>query len=116
MMDFWKVLREDLLVLVDDMALDLGRIRLRAGGSDGGHNGLASIIQHLGHDQFARLRVGIGPAPKVEDHATFVLARFTAQEQTVVDEAIDRAVEAAECWMTEGLTKAMNRFNAVKED
>ncbi|MBE3070788.1 MAG: aminoacyl-tRNA hydrolase, partial [Planctomycetes bacterium] len=72
MLEFWRLEAADLLVIVDDMAIDLGRIRLRTDGSDGGHNGLASVIAHLGHDRFARLKVGIGPAPPPAEHVEFV--------------------------------------------
>jgi len=116
LVDFWKLERDGLLVVVDDLALDLGRIRLRAEGSAGGHNGLESIIAHLGHEQFARLRVGIGPAPPPAEHAAFVLSEFAAGERPAIDEAIGRAADAAECWITQGLQEAMNRFNRPKED
>lgn len=116
MTDFWKVPSADLLVVMDDLALDVGRIRLRADGSAGGHNGLASILTHLGHDQVARLRVGIGPAPAVQEHATFVLAPFRSHEQPLIAEAIERAADATECWITKGLAEAMNRFNRVSEE
>jgi peptidyl-tRNA hydrolase, PTH1 family len=116
MTDFWKVAEADLLVVEDDLALDVGRLRLRAQGSAGGHNGLQSIIDHLGHDRFARLRVGIGPAPSMEHHADFVLSRFRPEERPVVADSIERAADAAECWIAKGLTEAMNRFNRVSEE
>ena len=126
LVDFWKVEPGDLLVVSDDLALEVGRIRLRPEGSAGGHNGLASIIAHLGHEQFARLRVGIGPArqggavarpaPPPEEHAAFVLSDFAEGERPVTDEAVRRAADAAECWMTQGLQEAMNRFNRPRED
>jgi peptidyl-tRNA hydrolase, PTH1 family len=116
MVDFWKVAEADLLVVLDDLALDVGRIRLRPQGSAGGHNGLDSILTHLGHDRVARLRVGIGPAPAVEEHAQFVLSPLRPAERPVMAEAIDRAADAAECWMTKGLAEAMNRYNRVPED
>lgn len=116
MLDFWKlVASEDLLVVVDDMALNLGRIRLRGEGADGGHNGLASISQHVGHGAFARLRVGIGPAPPKEQHVAFVLAPFAKAERAEVDAAIDRAVEAVDIWVARGLEAAMNRVNRPVE-
>ena len=116
LVDFWQVAPGDLLVVSDDLAIDVGRIRLRSEGSAGGHNGLASVIAHLGHDQFARLRVGIGPGPAPERQADFVLSEFTTQERPIVAEAMERAADAAECWITEGLQEAMNRFNRAKED
>jgi PTH1 family peptidyl-tRNA hydrolase len=116
LVDFWKVQSGDLLVVVDDFALDVGRIRLRPEGSAGGHNGLESIIAHIGHEQFARLRVGIGPMPRGMDQAAFVLSEFSAGERRTIEEAVDRAADAAECWITMGLQEAMNRFNRPKED
>lgn len=117
LVDFWKVENEDLLVLVDDLNLELGRIRIRGSGSDGGHNGLASVIEHLGHEAFSRLRVGVGPAPAAEQpatagkHAEFVLSPFTKEERP----AVARAADAVERWITEGLEAAMNRFNPASE-
>jgi PTH1 family peptidyl-tRNA hydrolase len=116
LMDFWQMDPGDLLVVSDDLALDVGRIRLRAAGAAGGHNGLQSIIAHMGHDGFARLRVGIGPAPPVEEHADFVLSAFAAHERPIVAEAMERAAAAAECWITRGLAEAMNRFNRPKDE
>jgi len=115
LVDFWKVEMPDLLVVVDDFALDLGRIRLRPEGSAGGHNGLLSIVAHLGHEQFARLRVGIGPMPKGVDQAAFVLSEFAASERPLIEEAVDHAADAAECWVNNGLQEAMNRFNRPKD-
>jgi PTH1 family peptidyl-tRNA hydrolase len=114
--DFWKLTLEDLLVVLDDMAIESGRIRLRPDGSDGGHNGLASVIAHLGDERFARLRVGIGPAPPADQHVDFVLSTFTSEEQPIIEEAIRRAADAAQCWITEGPQAAMNRFNRGKEE
>ena len=115
LMDFWKTGSENLLVVTDDLALELGRIRLRSEGSAGGHNGLESVIRHVGHDRFARLRVGIGPAPAEEEHAEFVLSEFAASDRERVEEAIDEATAAAACWIEEGLDAAMNRFNRGRE-
>ena len=103
---------EDILIIVDDIDLPLGRLRLRAGGSAGGHNGLKSIIDALGTTEFPRLRVGIGRPPRGVDPADFVLTRFTAEEQPMVGEALERAADAVETAVTEGLPAAMNRFNA----
>jgi len=115
MMDFWKLEPANLLVALDDMALDLGRIRLRPAGSAGGHNGLESIVRHLGHERFARLRVGIGPPPSAEAGADYVLTRFAEDEQATIDEAVRRAADAAETWIRTGLEAAMNRFNQAVE-
>jgi len=111
LIDFWKLDAEDLLVVVDDMALEVGRLRLRRGGSAGGHNGLDSVVRHLGHEGFARLRVGIGPAPAREAHTDFVLSPFAGDERPRIADAIARAADAAETWITDGLEAAMNRFN-----
>ena len=113
--DFWKAAPEDLLVMLDDLALELGRVRLRAGGSAGGHNGLESVIAHLGTEAFPRLRVGIGPGPAPEAQADFVLTPFTETERPVIEEAIGRAADAVECWMSDGLEAAMNRCNPAAE-
>ncbi|HEV57612.1 MAG TPA: aminoacyl-tRNA hydrolase [Phycisphaerales bacterium] len=111
---FYRVSPADLLVVTDDMALEPGRIRLRAQGSSGGHNGLADIIEKLGTDRFARLRIGIGAATRVA--RDYVLSRPTAEERTRLDEAIDRAVEAVVCWLDEGIETAMNRYNVKAKD
>ncbi|MBM4019502.1 MAG: aminoacyl-tRNA hydrolase [Planctomycetes bacterium] len=116
LMDFWKLQPADLLVALDDLALDLGRIRLRPEGSAGGHNGLESVIAHLGHEGFARLRVGIGPGPAAQEQAAFVLSEFQERERPVIDEAVRRAADAAECWITRGLAEAMNRFNRPRDE
>ncbi len=110
-----RVKLEDLLIVVDDLDLSPGRLRLRAGGSHGGHNGLRSIIEALGSDAFPRLRVGIGRPPEGVDPARFVLTRFSEQERALIEPALDRAADAVEAIVREGLTAAMNRFNARPE-
>lgn len=102
---------QDILVVVDDLDLPLGRLRLRASGSDGGHNGLKSIIDALGTTDFPRLRIGISRPPEGVDPADHVLTRFSAEEQPVIDAALDRAAEAAAAFVTGGVERAMNRFN-----
>jgi PTH1 family peptidyl-tRNA hydrolase len=106
-----RVRPEDILIIVDDIDLPLGRLRLRAAGSAGGHNGLKSVIEALGTTGFPRLRVGIGRPPLGTDPADFVLARFTADEAPAVQVSIERAADAVELAVTEGLNAAMNRFN-----
>ncbi len=102
----------DLLVLVDDVALDLGRFRLRASGSAGGHNGLRSIEEVLGHQNYPRLRIGVGPRPMQQGElADYVLDRFTRDERDILDSGLDPMAEAVECWLDEGIETAMNRFN-----
>jgi PTH1 family peptidyl-tRNA hydrolase len=101
--------REDLLVVVDDFDLPLGRMRLRDQGSAGTHNGLRSIIGELGNQKFARLRVGIGvPSRAAKDH---VLSRFSAHERAVLDEALDAAADAVVDWARDGSARAANKWN-----
>ena len=103
----------DLLILVDDVALPMGSFRLRGAGSSGGHNGLKSVEGALQRQDYARLRIGIGPPPAgLEDLADFVLADFTAEERAALDELLDPMAQAVECWLDEGIEKAMSRFNA----
>jgi len=108
---FYKLAPADILVVTDDLALDVGRIRLRAQGSAGGHNGLKDIIAALGTDAFARLRVGIG-SRGTRRGADYVLSRFSADERTVIDDAVKTASEATLCWAREGAEAAMTKFNA----
>ena len=106
---FYKVEPAEVLVVLDDFALPLGRLRLRQKGSAGGHNGLQSIIDHLGTTEVARMRVGIGAA---EGEATsHVLGRFSAAERPIVDEALGRAADAVEFAHSHGFPAAMNRYN-----
>ena len=107
---FYKLTYADLIVVVDDMDLPLGRLRLRAGGSSGGHLGLQDIADRLGSEQWARLRIGIGVR---EGSATgHVLGKFSAEEEAVIGPVVLRAADAVECWIQEGIVAAMNRFNA----
>lgn len=102
----------ELLILVDDAAIPLGSFRLRARGSAGGHHGLESVAAALGSEEYARLRIGIGPPPAgLEDLADFVLAPFTRDEAAVLQELLPVMADAVECWMTDGIEAAMNRFN-----
>jgi len=103
---------DEILVCYDELALPLGRIRLRPRGSHGGHNGMRSIIDRLGTTEFPRLRVGIAPENGiVDDGSEFVLAPFTREERPAAEEAAVRAAEAVHCAVTEDLLTAMNRFN-----
>jgi len=105
-----------LLVVCDDTALGLGRIRLRKKGSDGGHNGLQSIIEVLGTREFVRLRLGVGPVPEKLDQADFVLSVFPAETVEPAREMVCRAAECVEAWVAEGANAAMNRFNIQPGD
>jgi len=109
---FYKLEPCDLLVISDDMALEPGRIRLRARGSAGGHNGLADVIEKLGIQEFNRLRIGIGPSGGIND-VDFVLGEPTEQEKRLLNEAIEQAREAVICWLENGVEAAMNAFNAL---
>lgn len=100
-----------LLVAVDDTALDLGRLRIRARGSHGGHNGLRSVEGRLGSPDYARLRMGCGPAPEDEDLADFVLGEFASDEEAVVDELLEKAADAVCSWVLSGTEETMSRFN-----
>ena len=110
--DFHKLELADLLVIADDVNLPLGRLRARPGGSAGGHNGFKSVTQHLGTDQFARLRIGVGRGDSRLDLADHVLARFDPDERPVIEEAIGRAADAIDVFGREGIAAVMNRFNA----
>ena len=114
LLQFYKIELADMLVIVDEVQLETGRIRLRPEGSAGGHNGLKSIIGSLGTGAFPRLRIGVGRPLKNDmrrDLADHVLSRFDADERTVVDEAIGRAADASEAFVADGIAAAMNRFN-----
>jgi len=102
---------EDLLVIVDDVQLPLGRIRIRRKGSDGGHNGLLSIIECLGTSAFPRLRLGVGAPPEGEEMIGYVLGVFAPHEQGAVSEMVGRAADALRVVLREGIEKAMNEFN-----
>jgi PTH1 family peptidyl-tRNA hydrolase len=101
----------DLLVLVDDVALPLGRFRLRARGSAGGHNGLRSIAGRLGSETYPRMRIGVGPRPAEVDGADYLLSNFESHELESLTRLMPTLMEAAECWVAEGIETAMNRYN-----
>ena len=109
---FYKIPPDHVLVISDDVSLPLGKLRIRAGGSAGGHNGLKNIIAHLGTDQFPRVKVGVG-APAHPDHemVDWVIGNFSSAERKVVEDAVSRAVDAALCVMERGVTEAQNRYN-----
>lgn len=110
--DFYKVAPDHVLVISDDTSLAVGRLRVRKGGSAGGHNGLKSIIQHLGSDQFPRVKVGVGEKPHPDyDLADWVLGKFVGEDKKTIDAAVKRAADAVECIIADGCDKAMNRFN-----
>lgn len=116
LVDYYKVDETaELIIISDDISLEVGQLRIRKKGSAGGHNGLKSIIGHLGHDGFQRVKMGVGEKPKGYDLADWVLGHFTGDERKVMDEAAKRAAEAIELMITEGADVAMNRYNRKAE-
>ena len=111
---FYKIEPQEILVVLDDFSLSLGRLRLRARGGPGGHNGLESVIVQFGTEEIPRLRIGIGAAPR-EGSADYVLSHFFDEEKPIVRSTIDRAVEALKCAIDNGLVSAMNTFNKTEE-
>ena len=111
---FYKIDPPEILVVLDDMALPLGRLRLRLGGGSGGHNGLESIIMQFATEEIPRLRIGIGEAPAAEP-VDYVLSRFFEEEKPIVRSTIDRAAEAVKCAIDNDLISAMNIFNKAEE-
>ena len=110
--DFYKIPPDRILVVSDDIALDVGRLRIRKKGSAGGHNGLKSVIQHLGTDQFPRLRIGVGGKPHPDyDLADWVTGKFSPEDRKTIQQAAERAADALTCIFTEGLDRGMGRYN-----
>ncbi len=109
-MDYYKIDVKDILIVYDDIALDLGRIRFRANGSDGGHNGIKSIIKHVGTKEFDRLKIGIGPQPNIPSE-NYVLQNFPKDKLPELKEVIKRADEAIEFYLDNGIQKAQNQYN-----
>ena len=107
---------QEVLVIADDFNLPLGKIRLRRSGSDGGHNGLASVIYHLGTEDFPRIRLGIGPVPESMPSEEFVLERFADDEIPAAAKSVERAAEAVAAWLTEGYEKAASVYNRAPVD
>ncbi len=114
-LEIFNLTPAELLIVVDDFALPLGTLRIRASGSDGGHNGLASIIEHLGTQDFPRLRVGIGYLPKNTDPADFVLDEFGPQEKKLLPEIIHKSISAITVAIRQDLQKAMELYNRKQD-
>lgn len=111
--DFYKIdPQKELLVIYDDISLAVGQLRLREKGSAGGHNGIKSIIAHLGTDIFMRIKIGVGDKPAGWDLADYVLGRFDEIDRKFADEGICRAAQAAECVAASGIQAAMNEYNS----
>jgi PTH1 family peptidyl-tRNA hydrolase len=111
---FYKITPPEILVVLDDFALPLGRIRIRAGGGTGGHNGLDSVIMQFGTEDIPRLRIGIGAAPAAGS-IDYVLGRFFEEERPLVKSAVERSIQAIKCAVDNGVVAAMNTFNQVEE-
>ena len=112
LIDYYKIdPKQELIVISDDISLAVGKLRIRKKGSAGGHNGLKNIILHLGHDEFQRVRVGVGEKPAQFDLADYVLGHFDREERMVMDESVEKAMQAVAVIMQDGADQAMNRFN-----
>ncbi len=111
LIDYYKCDNEDVIVIYDDISLDVGKLRLRAKGSAGGHNGIKNIIAHLGTQEFPRIKVGVGEKPSRMDLADYVLGRFSKEEQPVIRESANKACEAVALMIREDIATAMNKFN-----
>lgn len=110
--DYYKIEEKtELIVISDDISLDVGALRIRKKGSAGGHNGLKNIMLHLGHDEFQRIRVGVGKKPAEYDLVDYVLGHFGKEETAPMEESIRNAAKALEVMITEGVDAAMNQFN-----
>ena len=114
--EFFRVALTRLLVVVDDADLPLGQLRLRPGGSSGGHHGLESIEQHLGSREYARLRVGIGRQSGAREITGYVLGRFSSTEAALADKVLAVAADQAETWLAAGIQMAMSQFNGIVAD
>ena len=108
--DYYKIPIEDVLIVYDDLSLELGKIRFRPNGSDGGHNGIKSVIQHLGTKDIARLKIGIGPQPNLPSEV-FVLQNFTKEELDILKETLKKAKDGISCYFKEGIATAQNKYN-----
>ncbi|HZI33195.1 MAG TPA: aminoacyl-tRNA hydrolase, partial [Candidatus Binatia bacterium] len=110
---FYQLPLEKILVVVDDADLPFGEIRLRPGGGSGGHHGLDSVTQHLGSRDYARLRIGIGRKNDLREITNHVLGRFNVGEKELLEKVLSRAAGQVECWLSDGLQKAMSQFNGA---
>jgi PTH1 family peptidyl-tRNA hydrolase len=116
LVDFYQVPLRNLVVVVDDADLPLGELRLRMRGSSGGHHGLESIEQRLGTREFSRLRIGIGRRSGEREITGHVLGRFDSTESALVDKVLTAACDQVECWLNDGIQKAMSQFNGIVDD
>ncbi len=110
-LDFYKLDEEDLLIIYDDLSMNVGALRIRNKGSAGGHNGIKNIISHLGHDNFLRYKVGIGPQPRGVKSEVFVLKHFMKKEMDDVERGIEHSANGVEAYIKNGIDYAMNNYN-----
>ena len=117
LVNYYKIDEEhELLVIYDDISLDVGQLRIRKKGSAGGHNGIKSIISHLGTNVFPRIKVGVGEKPSGYDLADYVLGHFSKEEQVLMDEGYDHAIHAVEMILEGDISAAMNEYNRKKKE
>lgn len=116
LVDYYKIdPTSELIVIYDDIYLEPGQLRIRKNGSSGGHNGMKNIIQHLGTEEFMRIRIGVGKKPKEYDLKDYVLGHFSQEDRAKMDEAYINASEAVAIIMNDGIEKAMNKYNAASK-
>ena len=115
LVDYYKLESEDIIIAYDDIDLEVGQLRIRSKGSAGGHNGIKNIISHLGTNEFPRVKVGVGGKPEGGDLVRHVLGRFSREDEKVLGEVLDVAVEAVETILSDGVEAAMNRYNAKRK-
>ena len=111
LINWYKITTDDLIVIYDDAALPIGKLRLRAKGRSGGHNGIESIINNIGTDAFLRIKIGVGQPPAGWDLADYVLSKIIKEELTLFDDALKQTADAIECILKHGAIEAMNKFN-----
>lgn len=112
LLNFYKLTPKDIFIVYDDISMNLGALRFRANGSDGGHNGIKSIIVSVGTTSFDRLKIGIGPQPSFMASEAYVLQNFTKDQLIELSKIIKKAIEATECYVINGLNSAQNNFNS----
>ncbi len=115
LVDYYKLESEDIIIAYDDIDLEVGQLRIRSKGSAGGHNGIKNIISHLGTNEFPRVKVGVGGKPEGGDLVRHVLGRFSREDEKMIGEVLDVAVEAVETILSDGVEAAMNRYNAKRK-
>lgn len=115
LVDYYKVSPEEIIVIYDDISLEVGQLRIRKKGSAGGHNGIKSIISHLGTEDFPRIKVGVGDKPKGWELADYVLSRFKGEEQPLIREALKDTSDACRIMINSGIDEAMNLYNKKKD-